>query len=66
VTFKFTHNFNKEMPAAECLMRITPLAVWGYKLTPEELFEAVRLVTSFTNSSEKAVEATYLYCYALV
>jgi ADP-ribosylglycohydrolase len=54
------------MPAAECLMRVAPLAVWGYKLSSEELYEAVRLVTSFTNSCEMAIEASYFYCYALV
>lgn len=48
-----------------CLMRITPLAVWGYKLKDEELYEAVKLQTLFTHSHQIAVDACYLYCFAI-
>jgi ADP-ribosylglycohydrolase len=48
-----------------CLMRITPQAVWGYKLTPNELYEAVKLQTLFTHSNPVAISASYLYCYAI-
>ena len=48
-----------------CLMRATPLAVWGHKLNKEELYQSVKLQTMFTHSHETAVITTYLYCYAI-
>ena len=48
-----------------CLMRISPLAVWGYKLEPAELYEAVKLQTALTHSNGVAIEACYLYCFAI-
>ncbi|TNV79665.1 hypothetical protein FGO68_gene3774 [Halteria grandinella] len=48
-----------------CLMRITPLAVWGYRLSNEELYEAVKLQTHFTHSHKVAIDACYLYCFAI-
>ena len=48
-----------------CLMRITPLAVWGHKLSSEDLFEAVRLQTAFTHSHPFAHVTCYLYCFAI-
>lgn len=49
-----------------CLMRITPLAVWGHKLPKEQLYQAVKLQTSLTHSNQIAIDASYLYCYAIV
>ena len=46
-------------------MRLTPFAVWGHKLPKEELFIAVKLQTMMTHSNEIAIEASYLYCYAI-
>ncbi|TNV78765.1 hypothetical protein FGO68_gene2351 [Halteria grandinella] len=48
-----------------CLMRKTPLAVWGYKLNKQDLYAAVKLETAFTHSRELAIGACYLYCYAI-
>jgi ADP-ribosylglycohydrolase len=66
VTFKFVHNYQKEMPTAECLVRIIPVALWAYKLNNNELYEVVRLVTSFTNTNEIVIEASYLYCFSII
>jgi ADP-ribosylglycohydrolase len=46
-------------------MRITPQAVWGHKLSDEELYKAVKLQTNFTHSNQIAVESCYLYCWAI-
>jgi ADP-ribosylglycohydrolase len=46
-------------------MRITPLAVWCYKLSKEDLFHAVKLQTALTHSNPLAIEASYLYCFAI-
>jgi len=47
-------------------MRITPLAVWGHKLSKEELYEVIKLETSMTHSNQIAIDASYLYCFAIV
>lgn len=47
-------------------MRISALAVWGSKLPKDELYEAVKLVTCLTHSNQIAIDASYLYCYAIV
>ena len=46
-------------------MRLTPFAVWAYKLPKEELFIAVKLQTMMTHSNDVAIEASFLYCYAI-
>jgi len=46
-------------------MRLTPFAVWAHKLPKEELKIAVKLQTMMTHSNEIAIEASYLYCYAI-
>ena len=46
-------------------MRLTPFAVWAHKLPKEELFLAVKLETMMTHSNSVAIEACYLYCYAI-
>jgi len=46
-------------------MRITPLAVWGHKLGKEDLYNAVLLQTALTHQNKFAVDACYLYCYAI-
>ena len=46
-------------------MRLTPFAVWAHKLPKEDLFTAVKLQTMMTHSNEIAIEASYLYCYAI-
>ena len=48
-----------------CLMRITPQAVWGYKLGKEDLYNAVMLQTGLTHLHKTAVDTSYLYCYAI-
>jgi ADP-ribosylglycohydrolase len=46
-------------------MRLTPFAVWAHNLPKEELKIAVKLQTMMTHSNEVAIEASYLYCYAI-
>lgn len=46
-------------------MRITPLAVFCYKLSKDELYQAVKLQTAMTHSNPVAFEACYLYCVAI-
>lgn len=46
-------------------MRLTPFAVWAHKLPKDELFIAVKLQTMMTHSNDVAIEASYLYCYAI-
>ena len=46
-------------------MRATPLAVWGHKLTKDDLYNAVKYQTLMTHSNKVAIDATYLYCYAI-
>jgi len=46
-------------------MRVTPLAVWGHKLSKDDLYHAVRYQTMFTHANPTAINATYLYCYAI-
>ena len=46
-------------------MRITPLAVWGYRLSESELLNAVQLQTNLTHSNPDANQACYLYCLAI-
>jgi len=48
-----------------CLIRITPLAVWAYKLSKADLYLTVKLETAFTHTNGKVIEACYLYCYAI-
>jgi hypothetical protein len=46
-------------------MYITPLAVWAHKLSKDELFYAVALLTRLFTSNDEAIEVVYLYCYCL-
>ena len=46
-------------------MRLTPFAVWAHKLPKDQLFIAVKLQTMMTHSNPIAIEASYLYCYAI-
>ena len=55
----------KESESNGCLMRLTPFAVWAYRLEKEDLFDAVKLQTMMTHSNEIAIEASQLYCYAI-
>ena len=48
-------------------MRVTPLAVWARNLTKkEDLYAAVKYQTLLTHSNPTAINATYLYCYAII
>ena len=58
-------NFNCLSESNGSLMRLTPMAVWGHKLSEAELKEAVRLEVKFTHSSEIVIEACFLYCLAI-
>jgi ADP-ribosylglycohydrolase len=42
-SFKHTLSVTSKSQSNGCLMRITPLAVWGYQLNKEDLYNAVLL-----------------------
>lgn len=65
VSFEQVKNTNWNSESNGCLMRITPLAVWGYRLQPEDLYEAVKLQTALTHSNKTAIDSCYLYCFAI-
>jgi ADP-ribosylglycohydrolase len=46
-------------------MRIIPLAVFCSNLPINEMYAAVTLQTLFTHPSQIAIDACYLYCYAI-
>lgn len=48
-----------------CLMRLTPLAVYCYNMSKEDMQTAVRLQTFLTHSNPQAINACYLYCFAI-
>jgi ADP-ribosyl-[dinitrogen reductase] hydrolase len=65
-TLSFKHNLKDTKSLSNgCLMRITPLAVWGHKLSKDDLYLAVKYQTMFTHANPTAINATYLYCYAI-
>lgn len=45
---------------------MAPLAVFCAHLKDQELYEAVRLVASFTHTNELVIEICYIYCYTIV
>lgn len=65
ISFKTCQRENKGSESNGCLMRLTPFAVWAKNLNKEDLFLAVKLQTMMTHASEIAIEASYLYCYAI-
>ncbi len=48
-----------------CLMRCTPLGIWGYRLSDEDLFLAAVQDTSLTHSNKIPQCAVGLYCLAI-
>jgi ADP-ribosylglycohydrolase len=45
---------------------MVPFAIWASRLqSKDELFEAVRLYCSFTNTNKEVIEGCYLYCFAI-
>ena len=46
-------------------MRLAPFAVWTHILPKKDLYIAVKLQTMLTHSNGIAIEASYLYCYAI-
>ena len=47
------------------MMRLAPFAVWTHNLPKNDLYIAVKLQTMLTHTNEIAIEASYLYCYAI-
>ena len=47
------------------MMRLAPFAAWIHNLPKKDLYIAVKLQTMLTHSNEIAIEASYLYCYAI-
>jgi len=48
-----------------CLMRISPLAVFGAGLTDKELFDACELDTKITNNNYYAINCVQIFCKAV-
>lgn len=46
-------------------MRLAPFAAWIHNLSKKDLYIAVKLQTMLTHSNDIAIEASYLYCYAV-
>jgi len=65
-SFKSSYDHTRSSESNGCLMRITPLAVWGHRLPKDQLYQAVKLQTSLTHSNQIAIDASYLYCFAIV
>ncbi|CDW80111.1 UNKNOWN [Stylonychia lemnae] len=47
------------------LMRISPLAVWCYNLTDQEMAQAATLDTSLSHGNQLTQQASVLYCLAI-
>ena len=47
------------------LMRVSPIAVWGYQLSNEEIATAVKEEQSLTHANSLAQEASASYCIAI-
>lgn len=65
VTFKkaMYHSFDAENNS--CFSRILPLAIWGYQLSNDDFYEAVKLVCFFSHCKPAVIDACYLYCLAV-
>eukprot|EP01022_Parablepharisma_sp_SALTPOND_P013207 TRINITY_DN1742_c0_g1_i1.p1 TRINITY_DN1742_c0_g1~~TRINITY_DN1742_c0_g1_i1.p1 ORF type:complete len:421 (-),score=13.92 TRINITY_DN1742_c0_g1_i1:30-1292(-) len=48
-----------------CMMRITPLVIWGHKLSDEDLDAAVRADVSLTHPNEIPQQACVAYCICI-
>ncbi|QKF94512.1 ADP-ribosylglycohydrolase [Fadolivirus algeromassiliense] len=57
--------FNKESLSNGCLMRISPLAIYGVRLTDEQLLQCCYEDTVMTNPNPITVDAVGVYCIAL-
>ena len=47
------------------LLTMVPVAIYGHKLDPDNLYGLVKLVVMITHCHELVVEACYTYCYAI-
>ena len=46
-------------------MRATPLPIWGYKLSDDDLYKACVEDTKLTHSNKVPHEAVAIYCIAI-
>ena len=65
VTFKKALKHSSDAENNSCFARILPLALWGYQLSDEDLYMAVKLVCYFSHVKEAVIDACYLYCLAV-
>ncbi len=63
--YRIAKEKNLEVETNKTLMLMTPLAIWARKLSSEELFLSVSLLTSLIIPHELVVMSCYLYCYAI-
>ena len=60
-----SERLNKQSLSNGCLMRISPLAIYGIKLSDEQLIKFCNEDTIMTNPNEIALDAVVAYCIAL-
>ena len=65
ISFKNTFKNTIESKSNGCLMRITPLALYCSLMNKDDMYMAIALQTMFTHPMKLAIEACYLYCYAI-
>lgn len=63
--YRLAKEKNAIVETNKTLMLMTSIAIWARKLTPEELFLAVSLLTSLIIPHELVVMSCYLYCFAI-
>ena len=65
ISFKNTLECTKTSKSNGCLMRITPLALYCSSMNKDDMYMAITLETMFTHPLKLAIDACYLYCYAI-
>ena len=48
-----------------CLMRVTPLAVWSHKLSPQNIYKVCRIDTKCTHGNLTAIKVVSTYCVGI-
>jgi ADP-ribosylglycohydrolase len=63
--YKTVQDYNINSQSNGCLMRISPQIVWGRNLSDDDFYHAIKLQSFLTHSNPDAIEATFLYCWAI-
>lgn len=65
VAYRNAYRENQTSMSNGSLMRITPIAVWTCKLTPENAREAIDADVQLTHPSKAACDIIYMYCSSI-